>query len=305
DRRQERSKEAAARRKATVRGLARARNRRRLRRKEPGLRSLKRWEPGEVVRAASMHAPEPCQHFPVAATRMAGRRNSNRNCGAACRQRLAYRGSLRYRQRCAKYGAWCPRWSEDNRWCKRDSSARASHKGQEKSAEIWKLRALHFPSCAKSNLNSPAAEYPRRAGQFLKNRESPEAARDCSETLFCWNTGRALLCKPDPWRATGPDGRTCNRGNSHLARGTEKALKTILSNKIGAIELIVADADAHGHQAVARVVAGNERAERRGDAANVDVHGAIFDVKGLQLPGQLKARHVARHFVLHGLERVV
>ena len=90
----------------------------------------------------------------------------------------------------------------------------------------------------------------------------------------------------------------------------EKTAEAFVGDEIRAVEIVVADANVHAHDAVAAGGRGNQRAELRDDRAHVQIQNAVLDVvraRGFVRArnGQFEARARAFQFILHGRERLV
>ncbi len=79
----------------------------------------------------------------------------------------------------------------------------------------------------------------------------------------------------------------------------EEPAKTLVGNEIGAVEVVVSDANVHAHDAVAPGGRGNQRAKFRHDRADVQIEYSILDI--------IWARRFARawNFQLEALARSI
>ena len=86
--------------------------------------------------------------------------------------------------------------------------------------------------------------------------------------------------------------------------------KSVIADEIGAVQFVVANARFTFISRVRLCAGGNQSAEFAHDFANVHIEQPVFDVvrtHGLigWRNGQFQAGFRARHFILHGLQRVI
>ena len=98
--------------------------------------------------------------------------------------------------------------------------------------------------------------------------------------------------------------------DSHLARRPDKAAKAFVAYKIRAVQLVTAHPRIHIHKAVPRLRAGQQSSAFRDNFADFQIEQTVLnevrphrlvDVRNFQFQASLRARH----FITHGLQRVI
>ena len=93
--------------------------------------------------------------------------------------------------------------------------------------------------------------------------------------------------------------------DAHLPGRPEESAESVFADEIRAVEVVVADADAGEHEAVACCARGKDRAEGSDHLAIVDVEKLVLNVERLRSAGDFKARARAVHFIVHGVQRLI